>query len=178
MSIKRNDNRYNAADNRYDTIDNTVGKPAALNPADKSCGYRKFPSIGRASVKETYFTNKSSGKLLLVEDDVRLMELMESICRTRGYDVTPAYDGRRALDVYREHRETLRGIITDCDMPHMDGIELMRNILQSGNGVPVVLATGRHFEEDEWKREGFRAYLQKPFTFSDFTNCLDTHFSE
>ncbi len=135
-------------------------------------------NLGNRAGDRAYSCDGSHKRILLVEDDTILMELMTCICNTRGYQVRPARDGREALDIYINERESLRGIMTDCEMPRMNGIELMRNIVQSGNGVPVILTTGRSFEEEEWRSEGFKAYLMKPFTFSEFAACLNRYFPQ
>jgi CheY-like chemotaxis protein len=61
--------------------------------------------------------------LLLVEDDVDTRELVAASLRRAGFDVREAGDGRDALAAIRRERPSL--VITDCNMPHMTGNELV-----------------------------------------------------
>lgn len=65
-------------------------------------------------------------KILLVEDDPFLLEVMNSILASEGYEVYPASHGRLALDLFVTIKPDL--IISDIMMPKMDGFELLQAI--------------------------------------------------
>lgn len=79
-------------------------------------------------------------RILVVDDDPNLLELLVDTLATVGYRVTPASDGHKALDRLREQRFYL--VISDIKMPGIDGISLMRKIRRRYPNLPVVFITG------------------------------------
>jgi two-component system response regulator MtrA len=66
-------------------------------------------------------------KILIADDDVHLLRVMTIWLSRSGYDVLQARDGSEAIDAFREHRPPL--VITDVNMPGMDGLEVARRML-------------------------------------------------
>ena len=102
-------------------------------------------------------------KLLLVDDDRDLLEMLCSIFRRAGYtDLVTAASGPEALQVWREQQPEL--IVLDVMMPGMDGFEVLREIRRTSR-VPVLMLTARGEAEDriEGLEIGSDDYLPKPF---------------
>jgi CheY-like chemotaxis protein len=76
--------------------------------------------------------------ILLVDDENILLEMYGDILRKSGYSVLARPDGRSALAVLQEGRE-VDLVITDCQMPGMDGFELIANLKQIDPSVPVLM---------------------------------------
>jgi CheY-like chemotaxis protein len=76
--------------------------------------------------------------LLLVDDEAILLEMYGDILRKSGYSVIARPDGRSALAVLQEGRR-VDLVITDCQMPRMDGFEFIANLKQIDPSVPVVM---------------------------------------
>jgi two-component system chemotaxis sensor kinase CheA len=87
-------------------------------------------------------------KVLVVEDSFTVRELQRSIIEAAGYPVATARDGRDALDVLRGDRQ-IALVITDVEMPGLDGIELTRAIRADAarSSLPVVIVTLHGSEE-------------------------------
>jgi two-component system chemotaxis sensor kinase CheA len=110
----------------------------------------------------------------VVEDAFSTRELERSILENHGYLVDTAVDGLDALN--RMTGQSYDLIVSDIEMPRMDGFELCKTLKKSGacKDVPVVMVTALQKEED--KRRGMEvgaaAYLVK--SSFDQTNLLDT----
>ncbi|MFH1064411.1 MAG: response regulator [Candidatus Woesearchaeota archaeon] len=112
----------------------------------------------------------SRKKILVAEDRDELRELLRITCELAGHDVYDAEDGVTALDIYQQCPLDL--IITDFEMPHMDGMQLLENIRARGNGVPVVLVSGNRLDRHEIISKGFVDYLQKPYSPWQIMDCI------
>jgi two-component system chemotaxis sensor kinase CheA len=99
-----------------------------------------------------------SGKhhVLVVEDSLAVRELQRSILEAAGYSVDTARDGREALERLSRD-ESIELVVTDVDMPEMDGLELTAAIRADPaySALPVVVVTSRGGEED--RRRGIEA---------------------
>ena len=102
-------------------------------------------------------------KILLVDDDRALLEMLCSIFRRAGYaDLVTASSGPEALPVGREQPPAR--IVLDVMMPGMDGFEVLREIRRTSR-IPVLMLTARGEAEDriEGLETGADDYLPKPF---------------
>ncbi len=103
-------------------------------------------------------------KLLVVEDSFTVRELQRSILETAGYRVLTARDGREGLAALLADEE-IELVLTDVEMPELDGFELTRAIRADArrSSTPVVILTSRA-DEDDRKRGldvGADAYMVK-----------------
>ncbi|MCW8965540.1 MAG: response regulator, partial [Candidatus Pacearchaeota archaeon] len=102
-------------------------------------------------------------KILIAEDSITTRTLLRNILEASGYDVTIAVDGQEALEKLENSRFNL--VISDIDMPHMNGIVFTSRIREKFNSqtLPIILATGMENEEDKIKgiAAGANAYLIK-----------------
>ncbi|MGQ9509031.1 MAG: response regulator [Thermodesulfobacteriota bacterium] len=117
---------------------------------------------------------KKKARILVVEDAFSTRELERSILENQGYLVDTAVDGLDALD--RLSRQSYDLILTDLEMPRMDGFELCRTLrkTESYRHIPIVIVTA--FQKEEDRRRGLEvgasAYLVKG-TF-DQVHLLET----
>ena len=101
-------------------------------------------------------------KILVVDDEKRLVSLVSEYLLQSGYRVISAFDGRQALEVARREKPDL--IILDLMMPEMDGYEFMQAHRREFN-TPIILLTAR-VEDDEkviGLEMGADDYITKPF---------------
>jgi len=103
-----------------------------------------------------------SKTIMVVDDEKRLVSLVESYLAQEGYRVVSAHNGKEALTV--AHREKPDLIVLDVMMPEMDGYEFMRKH-RAENNTPIILLTAR--VDDEEKVIGLEVgaddYMTKPF---------------
>ncbi|MGO3181193.1 MAG: response regulator transcription factor [Aequorivita sp.] len=102
-------------------------------------------------------------KILIIEDDSRVAELIQRGLEEQGFETTLAYDGLSGKKLAGQNDYDL--IITDIILPKMDGIDLCKEIKQSKPNLPIIMLTALGTTDD--KVEGFDAgaddYLVKPF---------------
>lgn len=102
-------------------------------------------------------------KILVIEDDIRVAELLQRSLVEQGYDVTLAYDGLMGKKLVLQGSFDL--IITDVILPKINGIELCKELKKQLPDTPVLMLTALGTTDD--KVEGFDAgaddYLVKPF---------------
>ena len=101
-------------------------------------------------------------KLLVVDDDPRLLELLAEYLGGRGFEVVRAPDGEKGLDVLRMGGIDL--VVLDVMLPGKDGFEVCREIRKTSQ-IPVVMLTARGDDTDRivGLEIGADDYLQKPF---------------
>jgi len=106
--------------------------------------------------------------VLVVDDDVRMLRMMQRILELEGYRVLMASNGKAALDVFNEEEPAL--VLLDIMMPDMDGYTVCRRIREFSQ-IPIVMVTVKGNEEE--KVEGLDAgaddYVTKPFSSKELT---------
>lgn len=112
-------------------------------------------------------------KLLLVEDDTNLSYIVHSGLQEiiGGYEVITAFNGKEGLEAWREHHPDI--IISDIDMPVMDGFEMVRLIRETDGDTPILFASALTSPKDVRKGYdiGVNNYVKKPFIPDE----LDAH---
>ncbi|MCA9931968.1 MAG: response regulator transcription factor [Anaerolineales bacterium] len=104
-----------------------------------------------------------SKKILVVDDETRLRNVVRGYLEQEGYDVVTAGNGREALLVARDEQPDL--IVLDLMMPEMDGWEFMRHHRQHQN-TPIIMLTARVEDVDKIAglEMGADDYITKPFS--------------
>jgi DNA-binding response OmpR family regulator len=102
-------------------------------------------------------------RVLVVDDDVKTVELVKLYLNRDGYRVLTAYDGTEALRLAREGHPDL--IVLDLMLPGIDGLEICRT-LRGESDVPIIMLTARTTEEDRLTGLDLGAddYVPKPFS--------------
>jgi len=102
-------------------------------------------------------------KILIVDDEARILLLLQSLLKANGYEAYTAKDGMQALDILK--RETLDLVISDLRMSPMDGMTLFREIKALSPAMPIILLTAYASVETaiEAMKNGAFDYLTKPF---------------
>jgi two-component system, OmpR family, response regulator ResD len=106
----------------------------------------------------------SGGRVLVVDDEPIVREVLERYLHRGGFDVTTASDGWSALDAFEAHHPDL--IVLDLMLPGIDGMEVFRRIRDRGRGTGVIMLTARGEETDRVVGLDLGAddYVAKPFS--------------
>ena len=106
-------------------------------------------------------------KILLLEDDVILNEIIEEFLLSLNYEVITAFDGNIAEELIYENSFDL--LLFDVNIPNITGFELLKNIRQNNINIPTIFITSRHTSDDV--KIGFNSgcddYIKKPFELSE-----------
>jgi DNA-binding NtrC family response regulator len=107
--------------------------------------------------------SESSPKVLVVDDDSSLTELLVDTLDVIGYESFKAESAREALEIM--HHEHVDLVISDINMPEMSGIELLEQIKRENTAMPVMLITGISSTtiKDQAFSKGADGFLAKPF---------------
>jgi two-component system response regulator MtrA len=102
------------------------------------------------------------GRVLIVDDDLALAEMLGIVLRNEGLEVTHVADGSSALGAFRDSRPDL--VLLDVMLPGVDGMEVCRRI-RAESGVPIVMLTARTDTLDVvvGLESGADDYVVKPF---------------
>jgi two-component system OmpR family response regulator len=112
-------------------------------------------------------TTTPEARLLIVEDEPGILELLSMSLRFAGFDVTTASNGVDALNRAREVKPDL--VVLDVMLPGMDGFEVARTLRSGGDRVPVVFLTAKDATEDKVQglTLGGDDYVTKPFSLEE-----------
>ena len=104
----------------------------------------------------------------MVEDEEDLRELLTTMLHDYGYAILVARDGMEALERYRRHRHDIQLVITDMDLPKINGAAVSQSILSDNPGARIILISG--FVEPALKNSilasGVREFVAKPYTMA------------
>ena len=106
-------------------------------------------------------------RIILVEDEKQLANIIKKGLEENGYSVDVAYDGEEGLYMAENYEADL--IVLDIMLPKIDGISLLANIRKTGIKTPVLLLTAKDTISDKIKGldTGADDYLTKPFDFGE-----------
>ena len=110
-----------------------------------------------------------SAKILVVDDEPGVRDMLCDALSIAGYEPTAAIDGFAAHLLLRDHKFDL--IITDINMPVMDGYELLERLRTNGDNTPAILLTARGERADVTRglKLGADDYVTKPFGLEELT---------
>jgi len=136
---------------------------AAVAPEAQSANTNDEPTSGEAA----------RYRVLVVDDEPALLEMMRRILERAGYEPCLASNGKRAIELARETH--FDAILSDISMPGMDGIELLQAIRSRDTDVPVVLVTGDPAVDTAVQALQYGAYhyLTKPVSTPDLLDVLE-----
>ena len=109
----------------------------------------------------------AEAKLLVVDDEFNILELLATSLRFAGFEVVTAGNGREALE--KAHAENPDLIVLDVMMPGMDGFEVTRRLRENGTTTPVLFLTAKDATEDKVTGLGAGGddYVTKPFSLEE-----------
>jgi len=112
---------------------------------------------------------QAEARLLVVEDDLNILELLSASLRFAGFDIATAANGADAVAMAREQRPDL--IVLDVMLPDLDGFEVVRKLRDGGTRTPVVFLTARDATDDKIRglSLGGDDYVTKPFSLEELT---------
>ena len=106
-------------------------------------------------------------KLLIVDDETSIAELLAEVFVAEGYECICAFSGNKAQ--LKLESEEVDLIISDVKMNDGDGTSLLKNIREKGNKTPLIFITGHsEFSEGELKSLGAIQVFYKPLEFDQF----------
>ena len=138
----------------------------------EKCAGQRFPIRGRRGFQVgrrfgcewiAFMTVEHSNHVLLVDDDPAMRRMISKWLEGAGYQIRVAENGRDAILAIEQQRPQI--LLTDWDMPQMDGLQAIQILRAQGHKLPIVALTALASLEDEQMclRAGATAFLSKPF---------------
>jgi PAS domain S-box-containing protein len=113
--------------------------------------------------------------VLVVDDESNIRTLMCQILESLGYHTISAVDGKQAVDLYQQHKETIDLVLLDMIMPNMAGSETYYALKDITPNIKVLLLSG--FSEDHRAKElieaGAAGFIQKPFRKHELSKVIN-----
>lgn len=119
--------------------------------------------------------DKAGRTVLFVDDEVSLVELADYVLGQAGWKLIPAYNGLKALAIFKQAHQDIDVVVLDLTLPGIPGPSVLQEEMNRINDtVPVIVATG--MEGDEVTRkviERIPYILPKPYDFTSLASSLD-----
>jgi DNA-binding response OmpR family regulator len=117
--------------------------------------------------------DETRATVLIVDDEPAIRELMKAYLEIEGFEVITARNGLEGLRSYKRNKDRVNLIITDLDMPAMNGDDMIRQICRIAPAMKVIVASGRSASFDpETQRSARTCRLQKPYTGRELTEAV------
>lgn len=112
---------------------------------------------------------RGQGVVLVVEDEPSVRSLAQVVLERGGFHVRTAEDGGRGLELFAKHGHEVAAVLLDLTMPHVDGIEFLRQLRRVDERVPVLIMSGYSEAEVSSRiaESGANGFIQKPFQSND-----------
>ncbi len=101
-------------------------------------------------------------KILIVDDDIQILNLLEKAFERKGYSIHTAETGEQALEIMKN--EEFKVMFLDLNLPGISGMDLCREIRKDNPNAHIFAVTGHasKFEFSECREAGFDGYFTKP----------------
>lgn len=105
-------------------------------------------------------------KILMIEDNQSVCEMMGMFFKKEKWEAEFAYDGESAVEVYEKDHETIDIVLLDLNLPKKDGMQVAADIRRVSPTVPIIMLTARDSESDQvlGLEMGADDYVTKPFS--------------
>ena len=127
---------------------------------DKTASTQKFPG---------------SGTVLLVEDEAQVRKMVKKMLTRLGYHVLEAKDGIEAVEVFQQHQDEIRCVLSDLTMPRMNGWDTLTALRKLSPNIPVILSSG--YDEAQVMTgehpERPNAFLGKPYQLKGLRDTIN-----
>jgi CheY-like chemotaxis protein len=153
------------------TVDSEVGRGTTFKV------YIPAKIGGAEKVKESarIFPAAHGELLLLVDDEKPILQIAQALLEGHGYRVLTAEEATEALAIFAIRKDEIKLVLTDLQMPLMDGIALIRTLQKMKPNVRVIASTGRGGLEQharELEELKVQACLTKPYTKNNLLQTL------
>jgi two-component system CheB/CheR fusion protein len=148
-------------------------------PAVAEAGEAPAATPTPASGEQAAVSWTGEGKLMLVDDEQEVLEIVGLMIKRIGFEVDTFRSGEEAVKQFRGHEDEYRGAIIDLIMPNMDGVELYHELKKLSPELDIIVASG-HSETQTRKRYAdldIAGYIHKPHNYIDLVKLLRSVFS-
>ncbi len=108
-------------------------------------------------------------KVLVVDDELQIRNMLTELLTREGYEVIVALNGEEAMEIAK--KEDPRIILLDINMPVMDGLEACKRLKaeRETSSIPVIMMTGHDYSKEEAIEAGADEFINKPFDLTELS---------
>ncbi|MBU0635234.1 MAG: response regulator [Candidatus Omnitrophica bacterium] len=111
-------------------------------------------------------------KILIVDDDGLIVDLLQQYLKKNNYDIDTAFDGKHGLELLKERSYDI--VFLDQEMPELTGLEIIEHVKQNNIKVKTVILSGyEEINEKFCKAVGADAYLRKPVELEEIGKVIN-----
>ncbi|MBT3783871.1 response regulator, partial [bacterium] len=152
------------------------------NPGEGTIFTLLFPSCNETAVHLAQCTESEKranqadrGLVLIVDDEMDILYLLKEMLREIGFESLWATNGVEAVQIFEKSHQNLSAVLLDLRMPVMPGTETFEKIKEISSGVPVILLSGFHKDQevDQLLEKGASAFIQKPYSLDEIAEVLE-----
>jgi len=120
------------------------------------------------------FIPRGNERVLFVDDDEAIANVVEIMLRKFGYRVTTFKDSREAVKVFSEKPSEFDLVITDYVMPYLDGKGVAEKMIRIRSDIPIILSTAyaNLVSSESARAMGFRGFILKPFGYQELVGLV------
>ncbi|MCB2184710.1 MAG: PAS domain S-box protein [Desulfobulbaceae bacterium] len=131
---------------------------------------------GKEDSSRTEFADLPKGheRILVVDDEAFLVEMLSDMLTDLGYSVDFTCSSEEGLDIFLDNPAAIDLVLTDMTMSHLNGFELAQRILAQRPEMPIILITGYSMQinEEKARAAGIRKFLMKPVLKEELAQCV------
>jgi len=126
------------------------------------------------TAKDSVQPPKGTERILLVDDEKAMVDVVQSMLENLGYKVTARTSSIEALEAFRNNPQGFDLVVTDMTMPNMTGKDLAKELMTIRFDIPIILCTGFSEKIDKRRAEemGINAYVMKPIVMRQIANTI------
>ncbi len=151
------------------------GAVQVLSEQGKGSAFRLYLPMGQVitqipdPISSTITDWRSAGQVLVIDDEETVRTVSTYMLESIGFTPLVAKDGAEGIKIFRQHGDSLRAVLLDLTMAHLDGEQVFSEIRRMDADTPVVIMSG--FNEKEvmtrFKEQDPAGFLHKPFTIAE-----------
>ena len=124
--------------------------------------------------KESGLSSTEGRTILLIDDEPMVTDICEMMLKRLGHKVLKAHSGSEGIEIFMAHKTRIDLIISDFNMPGMNGREVVNALRIMGHNVKVLLSSGglSAAEEEKVFVNGFNGFLKKPYSMTALSNKI------
>lgn len=135
-------------------------------------------SSGKEFKAKIRYSSGQGKTVLVIDDEEMIIKISEMMLKKLGYKVLKALNGHEGLQLFETNKSDIDLIISDLEMPKMNGKEVLDKLREIDPQIKVMLSSGALIDSDERSviNEGFNGFLKKPFSMSTLSEKMSKAF--
>jgi PAS domain S-box-containing protein len=152
------------------SVESEVGKGTQIDIM-----FPKGLLVGKEKKQSPFQFTVGSGKILVIDDEEPILELLRNMLNRLGYEVITSSRGKEGIGIYEKNSSEIECVILDLLMPEIDGIKVFEELKKINSDIKVILSSGfgGKLGMEDLEEMGFDAILSKPYNLKELSKMLN-----